>query len=145
MNPLHFPTCQSSTATYAVWQQRRVAAGVFANDLDFWEENLRGAPELLELPSDRPRPSVQSYRGARQRFRLNAALTEALRNRSREEQSQPLHRVRRGASDLALSLLQAAKTSCSESRSRNASKSNCDPDAAFCFIRRLCGRSFPAT
>ena len=72
---------------YAVWQQQRVDEATFAEDLAFWEENLRGAPELLELPSDRPRPSVQSYRGARQRFRFNATLTEALRNCSRREKT----------------------------------------------------------
>ncbi|MHB8382373.1 MAG: non-ribosomal peptide synthetase [Candidatus Binataceae bacterium] len=69
---------------YAAKQQQRVAEG-FASELAFWEDNLRGAPELLELPTDRPRPSVLSHRGARQRFRLSASLTEALRNRSRQE------------------------------------------------------------
>ncbi len=68
---------------YAVWQQQRIDEGAFTEDLAFWEDNLRGVPELLELPSDRPRPSVQSYSGARQRFRLNAILVDALRNCSR--------------------------------------------------------------
>ncbi|MGA6973658.1 MAG: AMP-binding protein, partial [Candidatus Binatus sp.] len=72
---------------YAVWQQQRVDEAAFDEDLDFWQENLRGAPELLELPSDRPRPSVQSYRGARQRFRIDATLTEALRQCSRREKT----------------------------------------------------------
>jgi len=73
---------------YAARQQQRAAEAGFTGDLGFWEEKLRGAPELLDLPSDRPRPSIQSYRGARQRFRLNAALTEALRNcRWREKTS----------------------------------------------------------
>jgi amino acid adenylation domain-containing protein len=72
---------------YAVWQQQRVDEAAFAEDLDFWEENLRGAPQLLELPSDRPRPTVQSFRGARRRFRLGATLTEALRQCSRREKT----------------------------------------------------------
>ena len=70
---------------YATWQHQRLDAEGFAEDLAFWEDNLRGAPELLELPSDRPRPSVQSYSGGRQRFRLNPGLTRALRNCSRQE------------------------------------------------------------
>ncbi len=37
----------------------------FAEDLAYWEENLRGAPELLELPTDRPRPRAISYRGGK--------------------------------------------------------------------------------
>jgi non-ribosomal peptide synthetase component F len=55
--------------------------------LSFWENNLSKAPELLELPADRPRPNVQSYRGSRQRFRLNATLTEALRDCSRRQKT----------------------------------------------------------
>ena len=70
---------------YAVWQQQRLLEEGFAQDLAFWEDNLRDAPELLELPSDRSRPRMQSYRGARQRFRLNTTLTEALRDCSRQE------------------------------------------------------------
>lgn len=72
---------------YAVWQQQRVDEGEFAGDLDFWEENLRGAPELLELPSDRPRQNVQSFRGARHRVRLNPTLTETMRNLGRREKT----------------------------------------------------------
>ena len=72
---------------YAVWQQQRVADSAYGEDLVFWEANLRGAPELLELPSDRPRPKMQTYRGARQRFRLNPTLTEAVRNCSRREKT----------------------------------------------------------
>ena len=72
---------------YALWQQQRIADTSFAGDLDFWEANLRGAPELLELPSDRLRPQVPSYGGAKQRFRLGASLTNALRDFSRREQT----------------------------------------------------------
>ena len=72
---------------YAVWQQQQIDKAAFAADLDFWKNNLRGAPELLELPSDRPRPSIQSYRGARKRYSLGTSLTEALRNLSRQEKT----------------------------------------------------------
>ncbi|MFZ0887838.1 MAG: amino acid adenylation domain-containing protein [Candidatus Binataceae bacterium] len=81
--PLALPPLPIQHGDYAVWQQQRVAEADFAGDLAYWEDNLRGAPELLELPADRPRPRVQSYRGARRRFRLNATLAEALRNCSR--------------------------------------------------------------
>lgn len=71
---------------YAAWQVRQTIEGAFAEDLDFWEETLRGAPPLLELPTDRPRPSVNSYRGARQRFEIGSKLAQALRDCSRREQ-----------------------------------------------------------
>jgi len=72
---------------YAVWKRQRVAEAGFAKDLAFWEDNLRGVPELLQLPADRPRPRVQSYRGARRRFRLNTTLAQALRNYGRQEKT----------------------------------------------------------
>jgi amino acid adenylation domain-containing protein len=72
---------------YAVWQRQQLTEASLAEDLAFWVENLRGAPALLELPSDRPRPLVMSYRGARRRFRLNRTLTEALRHFSRREKT----------------------------------------------------------
>jgi amino acid adenylation domain-containing protein len=72
---------------YAAWQQKRVAEAGFVEDLAYWEENLRGAPELLELRTDRPRPPVQSYRGARCRFRIDPSLTAVLRDCSRREKT----------------------------------------------------------
>ena len=70
---------------YAVWQRQKLTETDVAEDLAFWTENLRGAPALLELPSDRPRPQAMSYRGARKRFRINSALTTAFRQLSRQE------------------------------------------------------------
>lgn len=80
------PPLPIQNGDYVVWQLQRVEAD-FADDFAYWEENLRGAPDLLELPTDRPRPRVQSYRGARRRFRLSASLAEGLRNRSRQEKA----------------------------------------------------------
>jgi amino acid adenylation domain-containing protein len=70
---------------YAVWQKQQMLEGAFADDLAYWEENLRGAPELLELPTDRPRPPAISYRGSRKRFRIGSALTQTLRDRCQGE------------------------------------------------------------
>ena len=70
---------------YAVWHREQLTETAVADDLAFWKENLRGAPPLLDVPSDRPRPQEQSYRGGRLRFRINRALTEAFRELSRRE------------------------------------------------------------
>jgi amino acid adenylation domain-containing protein len=70
---------------YAAWQHQQMTETSFAKDLAFWEKTLRGAPELLELPTDRPRPPAISYRGARQRFRLDTPLVDSLRECSRRE------------------------------------------------------------
>ena len=81
------PPLSIQNGDYAVWQVERLAKEGFAEELAYWEDNLRGAPDLLELPTDRPRPRVQSYQGARKRFRLDRALTEGLRDRSRQEKT----------------------------------------------------------
>ena len=62
--PLALPPLPIQDGDYAVWQRQQLPEASFAEDLAFWEENLSGAPALLELPSDRPRPPVMSYRGA---------------------------------------------------------------------------------
>jgi acyl-CoA synthetase (AMP-forming)/AMP-acid ligase II/aryl carrier-like protein len=70
---------------YAVWQQDLSRRGAFSEDLAYWVEKLCGAPALIELPADRPRRAVYSYRGARRRFQIPASLTQALRECSRHE------------------------------------------------------------
>jgi amino acid adenylation domain-containing protein len=57
--------------------------------LRYWKQQLEGAPALLELPSDRPRPAHQSDAGARQPVRLSKALTVALENLGHLENCSP--------------------------------------------------------
>jgi acyl carrier protein len=73
-------------ADYAVWQRQRLQADTLDPALSYWRAQLGGA-ELtsLALPSDRPRPAVQSYRGAHCQFALPAALTAALRQLAQRE------------------------------------------------------------
>jgi amino acid adenylation domain-containing protein/FkbH-like protein/thioester reductase-like protein len=71
-------------ADYARWQREAAAQTQQDDQLAYWIEHLRGAPELLELPTDRPRPPVQSYRGANARVALGAELTSDLRAFCRE-------------------------------------------------------------
>ncbi|HEX6371120.1 MAG TPA: non-ribosomal peptide synthase/polyketide synthase [Longimicrobium sp.] len=72
-------------ADYAVWQRERLQGETLEAELSYWRERLAGAPALLELPTDRPRPAVQTHRGGRVPFRLSAALTERLREVGRRE------------------------------------------------------------
>ena len=83
--PAALPPLPIQHGDYAVWQREQLTEMRLAEDLAFWKANLRGAPALLELPSDRPRPQVLSYRGARRRFRLNRTLADSLRHFSRRE------------------------------------------------------------
>ena len=72
---------------YAVWQNQPRQQAQFAEDLAFWKETLRDAPPLLDQPTDWPRPPVFSYRGIKQLFTFDAALTDELRDLCRRHQS----------------------------------------------------------
>ena len=63
---------------YALWQRRELAAGALSSQLDYWRRQLGGAP-ALELPTDRPRPAVQTFTGGRVTRVLPPALHGALR------------------------------------------------------------------
>ncbi len=63
---------------YAAWQQDWLNGPVLAEKLDFWRKRLSGAPALLELPTDYPRPAEFSYRGATHTVLLDRATREAL-------------------------------------------------------------------
>jgi amino acid adenylation domain-containing protein len=63
---------------YAVWQRRWLAGEVLDRQLAWWRERLAGAPAVLELPTDRPRPAVASLRGATERLGLGTELGEGL-------------------------------------------------------------------
>ncbi|WP_373534966.1 amino acid adenylation domain-containing protein [Microcoleus sp.] len=51
-------------ADFAVWQRQWVTGEILETQLHYWKEQLKNAPNLLELPTDRPRPAVQTFRGA---------------------------------------------------------------------------------
>jgi amino acid adenylation domain-containing protein/non-ribosomal peptide synthase protein (TIGR01720 family) len=76
-------------ADYAAWQRATMQGDVLARQLEFWKNHLAGAPPLLELPTDRPRPPVQGYRGGRLPFALPAALSRQLLELSRAENATP--------------------------------------------------------
>ncbi|MDJ0717356.1 MAG: amino acid adenylation domain-containing protein, partial [Prochloraceae cyanobacterium] len=70
-------------ADFALWQREWLTGEVLQTQLGYWKEQLRDAPELLELPTDRPRPSVQTYRGGTQSLSLDTDLSEKLQTLSR--------------------------------------------------------------
>jgi amino acid adenylation domain-containing protein len=70
-------------ADFAVWQRRWLDGGVLAPQLAHWQERLGGELPVLALPTDRPRPRVQSFRGAVLPFALPPALSAALRELGR--------------------------------------------------------------
>ncbi|CAK0454236.1 non-ribosomal peptide synthetase [Burkholderia pseudomallei] len=69
-------------ADYAAWQRRWLASGQLEKQGAFWQTNLSGAPTLLELPTDRPRPPKQLHAGASVEVKLGAALSERVKRLS---------------------------------------------------------------
>ncbi|WP_343829554.1 condensation domain-containing protein, partial [Massilia aurea] len=66
-------------ADYAVWQRQWLQGDTLRTQRAYWCEHLAGAPVLLSLPTDRPRPPSQSYAGGRVALTLSAELTDGLR------------------------------------------------------------------
>ncbi|GAF42982.1 putative non-ribosomal peptide synthetase [Rhodococcus wratislaviensis NBRC 100605] len=77
---------------YTLWQYELLGSdsepgSTMSRQLDYWSENLSGLPELLELPTDRPRPAEQSLRGGRAEFGIGAELHSNIRALARRHTS----------------------------------------------------------
>ncbi|HXQ69287.1 MAG TPA: amino acid adenylation domain-containing protein, partial [Pyrinomonadaceae bacterium] len=72
-------------ADYAVWQREWLQGSVLEEQMSYWRQLLAGAPTVLELPTDRPRPGMQSFAGTLHHFELSRELSEQLNALSRRE------------------------------------------------------------
>ncbi|MGA3562548.1 amino acid adenylation domain-containing protein [Melissospora conviva] len=72
-------------ADFARWQREKLSEETLHRQLDYWSGQLTGAPALLTLPTDRPRPAIASYRGQVHYFTLDAPLARRLRRFSQEQ------------------------------------------------------------
>ncbi|NTV97800.1 MAG: amino acid adenylation domain-containing protein, partial [Chlorobiaceae bacterium] len=80
------PPMPMQYADYTLWQREQLQGTVLEKQLAYWRRQLDGLIPP-ELPSDRPRPAVQSYRGSRCPMKLSPALTAALKSICRQEQA----------------------------------------------------------
>src|SRR5690348_12830857 len=71
--PASLPPLWMEYGDYAVWQHDRMRGEELDRQLSYWREQLRGAPQVLTLPGDRPRPAQQSSRGAAAMVTIDAA------------------------------------------------------------------------
>ena len=81
---ISLPELPIQYADFAVWQRQELKGEKLQSQLSYWKQQLENAPPLLQLPTDRPRPPVQTYQGAKQSFRLPKGLTEALKEVGRK-------------------------------------------------------------
>ncbi|VCF85496.1 non-ribosomal peptide synthetase [Burkholderia pseudomallei] len=77
--PDPLPPLPVQYADYAAWQQRGIGGAALHAQAEYWRDALAGAPTLLELPTDRPRPPQPDYAGATVGLALDAPLTAGLR------------------------------------------------------------------
>ncbi|WP_447980433.1 amino acid adenylation domain-containing protein [Candidatus Nitrospira bockiana] len=83
--PSSLPPLPIQYADFAHWQRQWLQGPMRDRELAYWRDRLAGAPDRLELPTDRPRPAVQRYRGARYRFALPSGVVERLESLAREQ------------------------------------------------------------
>ncbi|WP_433257650.1 MupA/Atu3671 family FMN-dependent luciferase-like monooxygenase [Streptosporangium sp. CA-135522] len=80
--PSPLPPLPVQYADYAIWQRDWLAGPVMDGLLAYWRDALEGAPPVMALPYDRPRPEVASYRGAQTSFQISAELSDGLKTLS---------------------------------------------------------------
>lgn len=74
---------------YASWQRATLDAAALEAELAWWKQTLSGAPGLLELPIDRPRPTKMSFAGAKVSFATSAAVRQGLQQLAKAQQTTP--------------------------------------------------------
>ncbi len=83
--PSPLPPLPVQYADFAAWQRGWLRGETLERQVAYWRERLAGAPALLDLPTDRPRPPVQTHRAGIHRFAVPAATVAALKALARHE------------------------------------------------------------
>ena len=83
--PSPLPELPVQYADYAAWQRAWLSGEVLAAQIVYWRQQLAGAPPVLTLPTDRPRPAVETTDGERHSFTLKPALARDLAALGRRE------------------------------------------------------------
>ncbi len=83
--PSPLPALPIQYADYALWHREWLQDEVLETQLNYWKQQLAAAPSALELPTNHPRPPIQTYRGARQSLEIPKDVTQALKALSQRE------------------------------------------------------------
>ncbi|RYZ37608.1 MAG: amino acid adenylation domain-containing protein, partial [Myxococcaceae bacterium] len=83
--PSPLPELPVQYAGYAAWQRQQLQGEALQREVDYWKQQLSGAPPVLELPTDRPRPAVRGNAGATRSFMLSPELSQGLRALAQRE------------------------------------------------------------
>jgi amino acid adenylation domain-containing protein len=77
-SPLPLSELPVQYADFAYWQRQWLQGELLETQLSYWKQQLNGVPSVLQLPTDHPRPAVQTYQGARQSLELPKSLADAI-------------------------------------------------------------------
>jgi amino acid adenylation domain len=83
--PSPLPEIPLQYADFAEWQRQRLQGNTLERLVSYWKEQLRDAPAMMELPADRPRPAMQSFRGASESFTLGRPVVAKLKALAQQE------------------------------------------------------------
>ncbi|NCR78513.1 MAG: amino acid adenylation domain-containing protein [Microcystis aeruginosa K13-05] len=77
-NPL--PDLPIQYGDFAVWQRQKLQGDKLTQEVNYWQQKLTGIPPLLEIPTDHPRPPIQTFKGNNCTFKLSPELSQHLKN-----------------------------------------------------------------
>ncbi len=83
--PSPLPDLPIQYADFANWQREWLQGDALAAQMEYWKQQLRTSPPMLELPTDRPRPAMQTFNGAQYSFAFPKTLADAVNAFSRRE------------------------------------------------------------
>ncbi|WP_242039624.1 non-ribosomal peptide synthetase [Anabaena sphaerica] len=83
--PSPLPQLTIQYTDYAIWQRKWLQGEVLETQINYWKQQLAGSLPILELPTDRPRPKIKTYQGAKQYFQLSPEISLALKTLSQKQ------------------------------------------------------------
>ncbi|MEH2215454.1 amino acid adenylation domain-containing protein [Nostoc sp.] len=83
--PSSLPDLTIQYADFAIWQRQWLQTEVQLSQMAYWKQQLGGKLPVLQLPTDRPRPAIQTFKGRKQSWQISKVMTEALKSLSRRE------------------------------------------------------------
>lgn len=90
-SPLLLPELPIQYADFAVWQRQWLTEEIQKQQLNYWKQQLAGATPLLELPTDKPRPPVETFSGATQKFQIDPNLSKQIKTFSQQSGATLFH------------------------------------------------------
>ncbi|MBD2208320.1 amino acid adenylation domain-containing protein [Nostoc linckia FACHB-104] len=83
--PSSLPQLPIQYTDYAIWQRQWLQGEVLETQINYWKQQLVGNLPILELPTDRPRPKIRTYQGAKQYFQISPEISLSLKTLSQKQ------------------------------------------------------------